>query len=141
MRYSRTQIGGLTGGIPLVFFFTIGLVMCVAGHLPLGLGILALGALIVALFGWLTVTVESNAVRVAFGVGYQRTIPLSEIRSARPSRSPWWAGWGIRFVPRGLLYNVAGRQVVELELSNGRRALIGTEDPEGLTRAVNERIG
>ncbi|MGE3345671.1 MAG: hypothetical protein AB7L71_19790, partial [Vicinamibacterales bacterium] len=84
---------------------------------------------------------ESNAVRVAFGVGYQRTIPLSEIRSARPSRSPWWAGWGIRFVPRGLLYNVAGRQVVELELSNGRRALIGTEDPEGLTRAVNERIG
>lgn len=140
MSYRRTQIGWLTGGIPLVFFTTAGLMLTVSGHLALGLGVMASGGLVLALFGWLTVTVASDSVRVAFGIGYRRSIPVSDIRSAKTARSPWWAGWGIRFVPRGFLYNVAGRQVVDLELSGGGRVMIGTDDPGGLARAINDRI-
>jgi hypothetical protein len=140
MAYRRTQIGWLTGGIPLGFFGATGVFLIASGHVGVGLAVVGMGTLVATLFGWLTVSVDSSALHLMFGIGYRRAIPLAEVRTVTPSRSPWWAGWGIRFVPRGFLYNVSGRQVVDLELSNGRRVMIGTEDPAGLADAINERL-
>jgi len=139
--YRSTQIGWLTAGVPLVFFAPAALVVAVSGHVGAAACILAMALVVVLLFGRLTVTVDSSAIRIVFGhAGFRRTLPVAEVRSATPGRSPWWAGWGIRLVPRGFLYIVAGRQVVEIELSSGRRVLVGTDDPEGVARAIAERL-
>ncbi|MFZ4561363.1 MAG: hypothetical protein ACOYOD_14305 [Saprospiraceae bacterium] len=47
-----------------------------------------------------------------------------------------FGGWGIRFAHSGTAYNVAGKYGLQLELRNGKRLLIGTQDPERLRRAL-----
>lgn len=89
------------------------------------------------IFGSLTVEVAEGRVAVWFGPGVaRRVIRLDEIRDARAVRNPWYYGWGIRLTPRGWLYNVSGFDAVELELHDGRRFGIGTDEPERLLAAV-----
>lgn len=98
------------------------------------LGILALALL---LMGTLTVDVDRERVRVAFGPGLVRkTIPLSEIAAFQAVRNPWIAGWGIRLIRGGQLWNVSGLDAVELALRDGRFFRIGTDEPEALVRAL-----
>lgn len=97
----------------------------------------ALCAALLALFGRLTVSVDQQFVRVAFGIGLiARQIPLSTIRSCEPVRNRWWYGWGIRMTPRGWLWNVSGLSAVELTYTDGGHFLIGTDDPDGLCAAI-----
>ena len=56
--------------------------------------------------------------------------------TATAVHNEWWRGWGIRHVPRGWMYNIAGRDSVELELQSGNVFRIGTDDPDGLLAAL-----
>jgi hypothetical protein len=47
-----------------------------------------------------------------------------------------YGGWGIRYGSKGKAYNVSGSRGVRLELSNGKRLLIGSQRPEELSEAV-----
>jgi len=47
---------------------------------------------------------------------------------------------GVKKVWRGWLYNVSGFGVVELKFKNGKRALIGTDEPEKLTGAIEAAL-
>jgi hypothetical protein len=49
-----------------------------------------------------------------------------------------YGGWGLRIGPRGVAYNVSGNRGVLLELSGGKRLLIGTQHPDKLERILNE---
>lgn len=94
------------------------------------------------LFGSLTVTLDGESLRCHFGPGLiHRTIPLREIRDIQPIRIPWMYGWGIRLTPQGWMFNVSGLDAVKLTLAGGKHFLIGTDDPEGLTRAVRSALG
>jgi hypothetical protein len=85
----------------------------------------------------LTVTVHDEELRVAFGPGLiRRRIPLRRIRRVSVVTTPWYYGWGIRWTPRGWLWNVSGLRGVELELDNGRRFRIGSDEPERLANAL-----
>ncbi len=59
-----------------------------------------------------------------------------EARDYSPFRD--YGGWGIRIGPRGWAYNVSGSQGIELTFTAGHRILIGTRDPEGFMRAVEQ---
>jgi hypothetical protein len=48
-----------------------------------------------------------------------------------------FGGWGIRLGFRGIAYNVTGNLGIQLELLNGRRILIGTQDPDSFMDAVD----
>jgi len=61
-----------------------------------------------------------------------------EARTYSPIRE--FGGWGIRYGRRGKAYNVSGNQGVQLELSNGKRFLIGSQRPEELARAIEAEI-
>jgi hypothetical protein len=89
------------------------------------------------LFGSLTVEVDAREVRLYFGPRFwRRSVPLEDVQAAEVVRnSPVW-GWGIRWIPRGWLYNVSGLGAVELTLRNGRRLRIGTDEPDRLVRAI-----
>ena len=94
------------------------------------------------LFINLTVMVDGRAVRIAFGIGLiRKTFPLEDIRTVQPVRNQFWYGWGIHLTPRGWLFNVSGFEAVELEMKNGRRYRIGTDEPEKLNEAIRMRLG
>lgn len=130
----------MTGGLPLLLMLGIAAFVWVNADARVAAGIAGIGVLLVALFGVLTVRVDDAAVRCIFGIGLIRfRIPFRDVRSARVIRSPWYAGWGIRMVAGGWLYNVSGRQAVELNHVSGGRTLVGTDDPAGLLAAVRAR--
>jgi hypothetical protein len=57
-----------------------------------------------------------------------------EVRTYSPIRE--FGGWGIRYGKGGKAYNVSGNRGVQLELSNGKRLLIGSGPAEELARAI-----
>lgn len=140
MIYRHTQVGTLTLwslGIPAALL----MLSLAAGPVnPVALAAVLIILLIcLLLFHSLTTMVHTDAVTVAFGPGWIRhSIPLRAIRSARAVRNPWWYGWGIRMTPRGWLWNVSGLHAVELELADGNRFRIGTDEPGRLVQAIEQ---
>ena len=73
-----------------------------------------------------------------FAYGWPRTRLLrSEILSHEITQISGWVGTGIRGVSGGWLWRVWGRSCVEIRKVNGKRLVVGTNDPEGLLRALN----
>lgn len=102
---------------------------------------LAITALTVLLFGWLTVDVTDDSLRLRFGVGLvRRRFAIADLRTARAVRNSWYYGWGIRYTPHGWLFNVSGLDAVEIELASGRRYRIGTDEPQDLLRAIERAM-
>ena len=62
------------------------------------------------------------------------TIVGHRVREYRPIRE--YGGWGVRFNRSGRAYTVSGNLGVQLELSNGKGLLIGTQDPDEFLRAI-----
>lgn len=93
------------------------------------------------LFYRMVVTVRADEVEIKFGIGLiKKRIKVDDIVAARPVRNRWWYGWGIRYFPGGWLYNIWGLDAVELQMKKYPRYRIGTNDPVGLTGAVQARI-
>ena len=61
---------------------------------------------------------------------------LSTIVSAEPTTTSIINGWGIHLTGRGWLYNVTGRQAVLVTQQDGRRFLLGTDEPETLAQTI-----
>jgi len=69
-----------------------------------------------------------------------RRIPVEKLERYEVRRySPIteYGGWGIRFGSSGKAYNVSGNRGVQLELSDGRKLLIGSQKPEELFKAID----
>ena len=86
----------------------------------------------------LTVSVTPTNLRIRFGpVGLiQKQWPIAEIVSVTQVTNPWYYGYGLRYTPRGPLYNVSGRHAVEILLFSGQTFRIGTDEPETLCQAI-----
>ena len=88
-------------------------------------------------FSRLTIAIEDDKVTASFGGGWpRRTVQRHEIIGFRIARNKWWYGWGIRKIPGGWMYNVWGLDAVELELANGKKFRLGTDEPQELTAAL-----
>ena len=128
------------GGIAVIIGCTaIGL--AVGGFPPqvvLGLGGTTAGMIVATfLFHSLNVRVDAEFVRVRFGIGLVRKkFRLADIEQASSSQSRWFNGWGIKKIRGGWLFNVSGFKTVELKMKNGRRYLIGTDEPKKLAAAI-----
>jgi len=72
-----------------------------------------------------------------------RRISWSEIeRYESKQYSPLreFGGWGIRWTPGKLAYNVSGDRGIWIERTNGRTVLVGSQHPEEFLRAIDEAI-
>jgi uncharacterized protein DUF6141 len=58
------------------------------------------------------------------------------VRKYRPMGE--FGGWGLRIEFSGKAYNISGNQGLQLEFTNNKRLLIGTQKPEELTEALNK---
>lgn len=135
-RYRHTQTGWVIIGAVLAAggFITSSL----GAHLPVIAAVVAAGfALVIALFGWLRVTITDEAIEARMGIGlFGQKVPLDDVRSFRLVRNSWLLGWGIRFYPGGTLYNVAGLDALEVILTDDRRFRFGTDEPQALYDAM-----
>jgi hypothetical protein len=96
---------------------------------------------IALVFSSLTVELNEKELRWYFGPGFWTyRLPLDEIETVAAVRNHWWNGFGIRMRPGFRLYNVSGLDAVELRLKSGDVRRIGTDDPQGLSAALNSRV-
>jgi hypothetical protein len=108
---------------------------------PAVLAIAGAAAALILAVGWgfssLRVVVDATTIHLAFGFGWPRkAIPLAQVTSAAPVRNRWWWGFGIRYTPDGWMWNASGLDAVAVARAPGRSFRIGTDDPDGLTRAI-----
>lgn len=76
-----------------------------------------------------------------FPIVWQR-LEIADIRSCtareyRPLRE--YGGWGLRWSPNGIAYSLRGNQGVQLELSSGKRILIGSQHADELADAIKRQ--
>jgi hypothetical protein len=58
-----------------------------------------------------------------------------QVRKYKPLQE--YGGWGLRYSLRsGRAYNVSGNNGIQIVLKNGKRVLIGTQDPEEVKRVI-----
>jgi hypothetical protein len=140
--YRHTQVGKLTIAILLGAAALMAWILAFT-HTPAILAVIVGAFLAVGfLFGSLTTEVNHEHFRFWFGPGViRRTFPLRQILACRPVTNPWWYGWGIHWTPSGWLYNVSGLRAVELDLADGRRVRVGTDEPDELCRWIRTRRG
>ena len=139
--YRHTQFGTVNVVVILAIAPLTILPAWVAGAAPVAWLILIFLLGILMLFHNLTVTIDSQDLRISFGIGLiRKRFPLDQIESSRPVRNTWLYGWGIRLTPRGWLYNVSGLGAVELQMKNGKTCRIGTDEPGVLAATLEEAL-
>lgn len=135
MTYHHTQAAYLTITLGLAVAVTLALIADSATVF----GMAALMTISTwTLFGSLTTSIDGAAVRVRFGpIGLiRRRVLLADITSATAVRNSLWHGFGVRYIWRGRLWNVWGLDAVELQLKDGSRFRIGTDEPQTLLNAL-----
>lgn len=144
--YEHTQwapLGWLILGPPLIVLLVVGFL---SGRGDVVLPLLTVGTLLMVIafsFRSLRVVDEGEYLGVRFGPIpiFRKRVAYRDVVSAAVDRSTLIDGWGIHWVPgRGWTYNLWGFDCVRLELAGGKTLRIGTDDPHGLTRFVQQRI-
>ena len=131
MLYKHTQMGYSLMGLMVVAALTAAvfhavifiLIACVAG----------------ILFSTLTVSVNSNGVQLWFGPGFlPQRFALGDIESCEITKRRYGFlgiyGWPGKF----WIFNVSGCHSVRLQMRNGMKYFIGTNQPETLVKSIRE---
>jgi hypothetical protein len=146
MKYQHTQTGWR-----LRIAFAIGAlglaVMAIVRPLdpPIPRELLIGGAALFAVLGFawsqLTIEVDGERARWWFGLGLPRgTLALAEIAAVETTRTTFWQGWGVHRTRNGWLYNVAGYDAVLITRRDGRRLMLGSDEPRRLKAAFDRAL-
>jgi len=161
--FRQTRIMALLAPIMLLTFFLLGLIMLKQLFLSQSLDGKSLSHLVPGIVGAvlsvtgvgicyfvfylmkMETTVRNDSLHIRFYPLISRMIRFddikrSEVRTYKPVRE--YGGWGIRggLGKAGGAYNVSGNRGVQLELTNGKRLLIGSQQPEKLAQAIELRM-
>ena len=137
--YRHTQVGGVVMGsfiaaLALTAFFGIR-----TGWSPVLLFATAILFVCGIVFSSLTVEIGDGVLECRFGPGLVRKrFAIKDVLEARPVRNRWYYGWGIRWAPRGWMFNIGGLDAVELALASGKSFRIGTDESEELAAAIRK---
>ncbi|MBN2633640.1 MAG: hypothetical protein JXR66_08795 [Bacteroidales bacterium] len=90
----------------------------------------------------LTIVIDDTNLTFSMGIGLiRKSFPLSDIESCKPVRNRVMSGMGIHLTSEGWLYNVAGRDAIELRFkSSSKRIRIGTDKPDEIVGVLEDRI-
>jgi len=104
-----------------------------------GAGLLV--GVLMLLFGTLTVRLDHQRLTWHFGIGLVRFgVPIEQIASVERGSTSLAAGFGIHRTREGWLHNVSGREVVAITRKDGRRTLLGSDEPARLLAALQKAI-
>lgn len=139
--YRHTQYSNWVLAILGLALLLIVVLIFITNYHPAAVAAFVPVAAILAIFHAMTVEVDSEQVKLHFGIGWPRaTIPLDQIRDVCIVHNSPGASWGIRLIPNGVLYRLAGSETVELVLSEGRVARIGSDEPQELAKAIEDAL-
>ncbi len=93
-----------------------------------------------ALFSTMTVVCDREHLHIWIGHVIHRSFSIRDVVSSKVVGAPWYYGWGVRLVPHGWLYRVSGSHVVEIVMRNGKRYMIGTDEPQRLSDFINGQL-
>lgn len=134
--YHHTQSGSVTRMAAAAGLVAAVVALARLGPHPVLWGVVAVAALAVFSLSSMTIELDQDRLTFWFGPGWiRRSFRLAEIHTWAPVKNPWWYGWGIHLTPYGWLCNVGGSGAVQLELQDGRRLRVGTDEPERLFRS------
>ena len=103
--------------------------------------ILTVIALCLAFFHSQTVEITDGVIKTSMGIGLiNKSININSIKGCRVVTNSLYYGWGIRFIPGGIMFNVSGLSAVELILDNNRVFRIGTDDSKNLASTIESII-
>ncbi|MEW5899675.1 MAG: DUF6141 family protein [Bacillota bacterium] len=91
----------------------------------------------------LVTVVDPAGIHIRYFPFLRRTVPFENLKNYRVytyNAIFEHAGWGIHWHKNGWAYTVSGNRGVELELADGRRLLIGSQQPEILVQAIETGI-
>ena len=93
-------------------------------------------------FSSLTVKVTEKEIIWYFGPGiWKYRLGLDQVKEVKKGRSHPLEGIGIRWNPwKGMLYSVSGLDNVEILRRNGKLTRIGTDEPDKLVKAIQNRL-
>ena len=136
-RFRQPWLWVLLGGVALL--------MIVLGPVSWG-GLVVVGAVAGFIFSLrLTTEVRADGIYLEMWPIHRsfRRIPWSKIeryeaRQYSPLRE--FGGWGIRWTPGKIAYNVRGNRGVWIERTDERGVLIGSQHPEGFVEAIDEAV-
>ena len=136
-RFRHPWVWALLGGIALLMF--------VLGPVLWG-GLLVVGAVAGFVYSLrLQTEVRADGIYLKLWPLHRsfRRISWSEIERYesiryRPLRD--FGGWGIRWAPGKIAYNVSGNRGVWFERTDGRGVLVGSQRPEELVSAIDESV-
>jgi hypothetical protein len=136
-RFRQPWVWGLLGGIALL--------MLVLGPVLWG-GLLVVGAVAGFVYSLrLQTEVRADGIYLKLWPLHRsfRRISWSEVEryesiQYRPLRD--FGGWGIRWAPGKIAYNVSGNRGVWFERTEGRSVLVGSQRPEELVSAIDESV-
>lgn len=135
--YKHTQIGYLLIVILSVVVLLIVKLTIDTNFNPGTVLLLAFMILCLGTFATLTVEVDDQAINLRFGIGLLRKrFLLENVEASRAVKNPLYYAWGIHAIPGGWVFNVSGLQAVELQMRNGRKYRIGTDDAHSLLNAI-----
>ncbi|MGB0937660.1 MAG: hypothetical protein ACPGTQ_09380 [Colwellia sp.] len=93
------------------------------------------------LFHSLNIRVSASEINWSFGPGFwKKSIKLANIESVKIINTKWYYGLGIRYIPSGWLYTVSGTKAVQLNLKDGSKINLGTNEPESLVEAIKSQL-
>jgi len=139
--YKHTQIGYLLLILYSAVILYMGYLNIVTYFNPIALVGLLIMLIALGLFATLTVKVNDRMIKIQFGLGVIRKgFILKDIETYRAVKNPWYYGWGIRYTPRGWLFNVSGFSAIELQMKSGKKYRIGTDEPNNLAKALDEAL-
>ena len=94
------------------------------------------------LFYGMKTIIDEQTIRITYGIGLiTKKIKLDEVKDVSVVSNPWYYGWGIRFIPNGMLYNISGSAGVELTFKEKSRILrIGSANASALKLAISSSI-
>lgn len=98
--------------------------------------------IIVLLFYGMTTLIDNDKIVISFGIGLiRKRVVIRDIKYAQPVQTPWYYGYGIRWIPNGWLFNVSGSDAVQINFKHHKRIItIGTRKQAVLTNEIRKRI-
>ena len=92
-------------------------------------------------FGKLTTVIADGRIKLTWRYGFPtKEIQMSDVEAVEVKEISKWIGSGIKTTRKGTAWRAGGKTVVAVDQSNGRRILIGSNNPEELARAIRSAL-
>lgn len=132
--------------IPILVFFYLAY-RYQWGNNPMDLGgyivLQVILATCILLFFRMKVVVDESHIKISYGIGLiSKKIKINTISGLKIVRNPWYCyGWGLHFIPHGMIYNISGKNTVELNFKNSKEIIrIGAAYPQELKNAIEANL-